>query len=195
MLELQRRIWLTESRIVPGFLGEIKGSDRVTSADKTNIDYRLSKTFPNLSVIVSPQNLLSPPHFLLIRQAADSVVGGILFSRVSALHTTKNAASAMAAITLPACAKQQDSGASVNVIPKKYAKNLHPGSAFLTSFGGSTLSCVGKLEKSSKNAQTGQKFTIGFVLCDQDVQPVLGLRAAEQNGSNFCLSKTITLNK
>ena len=35
-------------------------------------------------------------------------------------------------------------GASVNVLPKKFAKNLHPGTTSLTSFGGSTLSYVGK---------------------------------------------------
>ena len=73
-----------------------------------------------------------------------------------------------------------DSGASVNVLPKKYAKNLVPSSTSLTSFGGSTLSCVGKTRETLKNTRTKKKFNVEFVVCERDVQPVLGLRAAEQ---------------
>ena len=51
-------------------------------------------------------NHLSPPHFLLSRPAANIVVGDIRCWRASALLTAKNAASVMAAITLPACSKQ-----------------------------------------------------------------------------------------
>ena len=73
-----------------------------------------------------------------------------------------------------------DPGASVNIPPKKFAQHLHPGTTSLTSFGGSTLSCVGKTHEILKNAKTGQKFNVEFIVCEQDVQPVLGLRAAEQ---------------
>ncbi|RUS91936.1 hypothetical protein EGW08_000338 [Elysia chlorotica] len=73
-----------------------------------------------------------------------------------------------------------DSGASVNVLPKKLARNLKLSSTSLTSFGGSTLSCVGKTREILKNAKTGKKFNVEFVVCEQDVQPILGLRAAEQ---------------
>ncbi|RUS68488.1 hypothetical protein EGW08_023750 [Elysia chlorotica] len=45
------------------------------------------------------------------------------------------------------------------------------------NFGGSTLSCVGKTREILKNAKTGKKCN---VVCEKDVQPILGLRAAEQ---------------
>ncbi|GFO39028.1 Gag-Pol protein [Plakobranchus ocellatus] len=75
-----------------------------------------------------------------------------------------------------------DSGASVNVLPKKLAKNLIPSITSLTSFGGSSLSCVGKTREILKNAKTKKKFNVEFVVCEQNVQPILGLRAAEQMG-------------
>ncbi|RUS68937.1 hypothetical protein EGW08_023300 [Elysia chlorotica] len=63
---------------------------------------------------------------------------------------------------------------------KLLARNLKLSSTSLTSFGGSTLSCVGKTRKIIKNAKTGKKFNVEFVVCEQDVQPILGLRAAKQ---------------
>ncbi|RUS77744.1 hypothetical protein EGW08_014503 [Elysia chlorotica] len=57
------------------------------------------------------------------------------------------------------------------------ARNLKLSSTSLTSFGGSTLSSRWQKTGNLKNAKTGKKFN---VVCEQDVQPILGLRAAEQ---------------
>ncbi|GFO45286.1 Gag-Pol protein [Plakobranchus ocellatus] len=41
---------------------------------------------------------------------------------------------------------------------------------------------LSKIREILKNAKTKKKFNAEFVVCEQDVQPILGLRAAEQMG-------------
>ncbi|GFO38991.1 retrovirus-related pol polyprotein from [Plakobranchus ocellatus] len=46
---------------------------------------------------------------------------------------------------------------SVNVLPKRHAENLIPSTTSLISFGGSSLSCVGKTREILKNVTDGEK--------------------------------------
>ena len=68
-----------------------------------------------------------------------------------------------------------DSGASVNVLPKRYAAHLIPGNTSLVSFGGHSLTSLGNTRDIPYNAKNCKRHDVEF-----DLQPILGLHTAQK---------------
>ena len=75
-----------------------------------------------------------------------------------------------------------DSGASVNVLPKRYAGNLIPGRTSIVSYGGNSMTSLGNTREILLNPKNKKRHHVEFVVCDKDLQPILGLLTAQKMG-------------
>ena len=78
---------------------------------------------------------------------------------------------------------QIDSGASCNILPKKFV----PANAFITetdkelvTFCKSKIKAIGVSKVSFRNAKNNKKYRAEFVIVDGDYTPIIGARAAQQ---------------
>jgi len=79
---------------------------------------------------------------------------------------------------------QIDTGASVNMLPKKFAHEigLQPNHSILKMWDGTTFTPKNKCRKSLKNPRTKKKYSVEFVVFEDDCQPLLGLKASQAMG-------------
>ncbi|GFR81757.1 transposon Ty3-I Gag-Pol polyprotein [Elysia marginata] len=74
-----------------------------------------------------------------------------------------------------------DSGASVNLLPIKYATHLVASSTKpLRAYCDTTVDTKGISRQVIKNPKTGKNYSVEFVVVDNECQPVIGLKAARQ---------------
>ncbi|GFR97874.1 hypothetical protein ElyMa_002756100 [Elysia marginata] len=74
-----------------------------------------------------------------------------------------------------------DSGASVNLLPIKYATHLVASSTKpLRSYCDTIVDTKGISRQVIKNPKTGKNYSVEFVVVDNECQPVIGLKAARQ---------------
>ncbi|XP_025116192.1 uncharacterized protein K02A2.6-like [Pomacea canaliculata] len=79
---------------------------------------------------------------------------------------------------------QVDSGASVNVIPEKYAKHapISPTKTKLTVYNGTSLAPKGKTILTVKNPMTGKSYHVRFLVVEKNLTPLLGKKTSEKMG-------------
>ncbi|XP_063615279.1 uncharacterized protein LOC134788321, partial [Penaeus indicus] len=77
---------------------------------------------------------------------------------------------------------QLDSGASVNVIPRKLIPktNLMKTDAVLCMWNATNIYPLGERRIDIKNCSNGKKYSVNFIVVEQDFTPILGKRACEQ---------------
>ena len=80
---------------------------------------------------------------------------------------------------------QIDSGASCNVLPKKYlpgAAEIQKTNKLLTAYNKQQISALGTARVSMRNPRTRKKYNAEFVVVDGNYTPLIGARAAQQMG-------------
>ena len=78
---------------------------------------------------------------------------------------------------------QIDTGASCNMLPLKYAKNLQPFRGTLKMWNNTTTVPAGKCRRYVTNPKTKRKYNVEFIICkEDDCQPILGFAASQQMG-------------
>ncbi|PVD25369.1 hypothetical protein C0Q70_15869 [Pomacea canaliculata] len=79
---------------------------------------------------------------------------------------------------------QVDSGASVNVIPEKYAKHapISPTKTKLAVYNGTSLAPKGKTILTVKNPMTGKSYHFRFLVVEKNLTPLLGKKTSEKMG-------------
>ena len=75
---------------------------------------------------------------------------------------------------------QLDAGASMNMLPKKYADDLQTYNEVQKMWDGTTVMPAGKCKKSIRNPKTGKKYNVELIVFDDNCQPLLGLRTSQQ---------------
>ena len=77
---------------------------------------------------------------------------------------------------------QVDSGASVNVIPRTMVPNalLEPCDTMLKTWNSSSIKPIGKSRIVIRNSSNQKKYSIEFIIVEQDFTPLLGKAASEQ---------------
>ena len=80
---------------------------------------------------------------------------------------------------------QIDSGASCNVLPKKYlpgVAEIQKSSKSLTAYNKQQISALGTARVSMRNPRTRKKYNAEFGVVDGNYMPLIGARAAQQMG-------------
>ena len=80
---------------------------------------------------------------------------------------------------------QIDSGASCNVLPKKYlpgVSEIQKANKLLTAYNKQLISALGTARVSMRNPRTRKKYNAEFVVVDGNYTPLIGARAAQQMG-------------
>ena len=80
---------------------------------------------------------------------------------------------------------QIDSGASRNVLPKKYllgAAEIQKTNKLLTAYSKQQISALGTARVSMRNPRTRKKYNAEFVVVDGNYTPLIGAGAAQQMG-------------
>jgi len=75
---------------------------------------------------------------------------------------------------------QIDTGASVNLLPARYAPYIEPTSKKLTMWNGSVLRPLGQCRTILRNPKNSKKYNVEFVVVEGDRTPLIGHSAAEQ---------------
>ena len=91
---------------------------------------------------------------------------------------------------------QIDSGASCNVLPKKYlpeGAEVQKTNKLLTAYNKERISAFGTARISMRNPKTRKKYHVEFVVVDGSYTPLLGARAAQQMGFNVVQRHNIQL--
>ena len=76
---------------------------------------------------------------------------------------------------------QIDSGASINILPRKYLQNeeIQNTTKKLKMWNGSVLNPVGGTTVKVKNEKTDKKYKVCFTIVNENLKPILGKRASE----------------
>ena len=76
---------------------------------------------------------------------------------------------------------QIDSGASINILPRKYLQNeeIQNTTKKLKMWNGSVLNPVGETTVKVKNEKTDKKYKVCFTIVNENLKPILGKRASE----------------
>ena len=77
---------------------------------------------------------------------------------------------------------QLDWGASVNLLPIKYIGNreIIPRDRTLVIWNGTKVKPAGTCRINIQNSKTGKKYSVEFVIVNEDLTPLLGLQATEK---------------
>ena len=75
---------------------------------------------------------------------------------------------------------QIDTGASVNLLPARYAPYIEPTSKKLTMWNGSVLRPLGQCRTILRNLKNSKKYNVEFVVVEGDRTPLIGHSAEEQ---------------
>ena len=75
---------------------------------------------------------------------------------------------------------QVDKGSSVNIIPKEYvySEKLNITNTVLKTWNNDNYKPLGECRLSVKNPKNGRKYNVNFVVSDNDLMPILGLKAS-----------------
>ena len=93
---------------------------------------------------------------------------------------------------------QVDTGSSVNTLPAKYARNIEKTDKILSTWNGTRQVPCGVCRQNVKNPKNGKKYSVNFVVYEEDFTPLLGCRASQQMGlvdiknENFERVQTLT---
>ena len=74
---------------------------------------------------------------------------------------------------------QIDTGAAVNILPLKYAKNVQKTSKVLCAWNKSKVAPLGVCRRNIVNPRNNRKYNVEFVVVDDEFTPLLGLKASE----------------
>ena len=94
---------------------------------------------------------------------------------------------------------QIDTGASLNLLPAKYATNVSPTAKKLRMWNDSELTPLGTSRVSIRNPKNRKKYSIEFTIVSENLTPLIGYRAAEQmglltvNAENFDRISTVSV--
>jgi len=77
---------------------------------------------------------------------------------------------------------QIDTGATCNLLPVRYASNITAYGGTLTMWNNAVTHPVGKCCLKLVNPRTGKRYSVEFIVCDDDCKPLLGFRASQQMG-------------
>ena len=94
-----------------------------------------------------------------------------------------------------------DSGASVNVLPKRYCTEIIPSSKPLLTYGGGRIHSIGTSIEQVYNPKTKTKVKVLFTVVDQDIAPIIGLHTAQElemieiKSDNFEQVSTLDIDK
>lgn len=75
---------------------------------------------------------------------------------------------------------QIDTGSSVNTLPREYATNIQPTTQVLKTWTDTRMLPIGVSRESVRNPKTGKKYSVEFVVTNDDLQPLIGLNASTQ---------------
>ena len=75
-----------------------------------------------------------------------------------------------------------DCGATVNLLPKKYAPEFNPAKIELKMWNNSCMTAVGRSIVKLRNPVTQKKYKVSFVIVNENLTPLIGRKAAEQMG-------------
>jgi hypothetical protein len=75
---------------------------------------------------------------------------------------------------------QVDTGASVNILPARFAPSVTPTVKKLKMWNGNDFTPLGTCRTTVRNPKLGKKYSVEFTVVKEDLTPLLGLRAAEQ---------------
>ena len=75
-----------------------------------------------------------------------------------------------------------DSGASVNLLPMRYASSVEPTSKTLKVYNDAEMKPIIACRISIRNPKNSKKYSVEFLVVDDKCSPILGHRAAEQMG-------------
>ena len=77
---------------------------------------------------------------------------------------------------------QIDTGASVNTLPIKYAKNIKQTTKVISTWNNAKQIPIGTCRRSVTNPKNQKKYSVEFVVCNNDFTPLLSLKASQQMG-------------
>ncbi|XP_014665126.1 PREDICTED: uncharacterized protein K02A2.6-like, partial [Priapulus caudatus] len=75
---------------------------------------------------------------------------------------------------------QVDTGASVNILPARFAPSVTPTTKKLKIWNGNEYSPLGTCRTTVRNPKGGKKYSVEFTVVKEDLTPLLGLKTAEQ---------------
>ena len=94
---------------------------------------------------------------------------------------------------------QVDSGASPNVLPMKHLPSeakVEKTNTMLECWNKSKLTCLGEARITIKNPANGKKYSVKFVVVEEEFTPLLGNSASQKmklitvNHNNICFHQT-----
>ena len=74
---------------------------------------------------------------------------------------------------------QIDTGAMVNILPLKYAKNVQKTSKVLFAWNKTKEAPIGICRRNIVNPRNNKKYNVEFVVVNNEYTPLLGLKASE----------------
>lgn len=77
---------------------------------------------------------------------------------------------------------QIDTGATCNVLPLKYAKDLEEYHGTLKMWNDTAVQPAGKCRRRIVNPKTGKKYNVKFIVCDDECQPLLSMSTSQKMG-------------
>ena len=75
---------------------------------------------------------------------------------------------------------QVDTGAMINTLPVRYATKIQPTTQTLRTWDDKKLVPIGVSRESVRNPRTSKKYSVEFVVSDDSLTPLIGLRASTQ---------------
>jgi transposase InsO family protein len=75
---------------------------------------------------------------------------------------------------------QIDTGASVNIMPSRYAPYVTPTNKMLTMWNGTRFTPLGSCRTILKNPKNKRRYNVEFLVVKENLTPLLGLSASEQ---------------
>ena len=77
---------------------------------------------------------------------------------------------------------QVDTGATCNLLPERLARNIKPYWGTLTMWNDSKYKPKGMCRTTVTNPKNGKKYKTRFIVCNDNCQPLLGLKASKVMG-------------
>ena len=77
---------------------------------------------------------------------------------------------------------QIDTGSSVNILPVNFLKNKHINKSdlILKTWNSNNYKPLGECRIKIKNPKNNKKYSVNFVICEENFTPIIGLSASKQ---------------
>ena len=75
-----------------------------------------------------------------------------------------------------------DTGVSVNLLPQRFASNITQSQRRLKMWNGSVVTPLGESKEMVKNPKSNRAQVVNFVICDNQMKPVIGLSTSQELG-------------